>query len=63
MFPFYTPWKDEKPKITSIISGGIKWEHHEKAWNKVFHNTNQGIHYDQIVQNTKPWKEYPQEKV
>ena len=46
MFPFYTPWKHQKPKITSVISGGIKWEHHEKAWNKVFDNINPGIHYE-----------------
>ena len=31
--------------FTLIISGGRKWEHCEKVKNKIFHNTNQGIHY------------------
>ena len=36
MFPLYTPENIKKPKLTLIISGGIKWKHCEKAWNKAF---------------------------
>ena len=45
MFPFILPENIRKPKVTCVISGCIKWENREKAWNEVFHNTNQGIHY------------------
>ena len=27
MFPFYTPWKQQKTKGFLLFSGGIKWEH------------------------------------
>ena len=40
MFPFILPENIRKPKAPWIISGGIKWEHCEKALIKVFHNTN-----------------------
>ena len=33
MFPFYTPWNNQKIKAFVVFSGGIKWEHWPKiSW-------------------------------
>ena len=55
---FILPENIRKPKVTLIISEG-RWYKMATAWNKVFHNTSQGINYKYIlVQNTKPKGEY-----